>query len=89
MCDLSSHSQATQHREMKIFVVGYLSMFENELVLEKVEAENEMDALCLHSQLSADDNQEWMRSQSSVEELLQSLADGDIIVEVIEVGPAA
>lgn len=67
---------------MKNYVVGFLNFFDNELKLEKVQAQNEVEALKNSSFIK-----EWLFPEDVNDvETIQSLAfDCDSAISVIEV----
>lgn len=71
---------------MKRYVVGYLNCFDNDMILEVVEADSPSEAFWKHSKLKSDDwgpNQEITKGMSSKE--LQDWAfDFDMSVAVLE-----
>lgn len=71
---------------MKRYVVGYLNYFDNNMILEVVEADSPSDALWKHSKLKSDDwgpNQEITQGMSPKE--LQDWAfEFDTSVAVLE-----
>jgi hypothetical protein len=72
---------------MKRYVVGYLNCFDNDLILEVVEADSPAAAFWSHSKLQGDDwgpNQEITKGMSP-EELQDWAFDFDMSVAVLEI----
>ena len=65
---------------MKTFVVGFLSFFDNEIVLEKIQAENEVEAVKKHSHLAG---YEFL-DLNSVSDIDYELSNSDITVSILE-----
>ena len=66
---------------MKKFAVGYINFFDNDLIIEIIEAFNWIDALRQHSKLSKDF---WL-SESSLEEAKIDAFNGDMMIDVKEI----
>lgn len=71
---------------MKRYVVGYISLFDHELKLELVEAENEHEAFWKHSELQSPD---WDGLEKETEgmdaaQLEDWSFDFDMVVAVLE-----
>ena len=66
---------------MKTFVVGYLSFFDNEIEMEKVQAENELEAVKNSKFLAEND----LTGYDSVDEIDYMLSGCDATISVIEV----
>lgn len=64
---------------MKTFVIGYLDFFDNELKLEKVQAENAVDALIRYLGMDIPN------SDPSVEDIKNAAFDSDICVSIMEI----
>ena len=79
---------------MKKFVVGYLTFFENELKLFKVESDSEYSAIketmvlaCSKEEYKQDEI-DWQNSEDypqDKESLIEMLYNSDIVIEVIEI----
>lgn len=77
---------------MKKFVVGYLTFFENELILHQVEANSDYEAvkktmLEITSEEYKDDELQWQNSEDypkTMQELKNHLFDADTVINVIE-----
>ena len=66
---------------MKNYVVAFLSFFDNEIILEKIQANNQIDAIKMHSQLK-----DWeFQGDATLEDISDMLLDCDSVVSVIEV----
>lgn len=66
---------------MKNYVVAFLSFFDNEIILEKIQANNEVDAIKMHSQLK-----DWeFQDNATLEDISDMLFNCDAVVSVIEV----
>lgn len=77
---------------MKNFVVGYLSFFDNELILEKIEAESDYEAIkkAMLNIVSEEYRQDEIDFQNSEEypkkmsDLRDYFFNGDSVINVIE-----
>lgn len=63
---------------MKTYVVGVVNLFDNNLLLEKIDAMSEIEALLKHSSLVGFE-------ASSTDDIYQELFDCDIVAGVIEI----
>ena len=76
---------------MDTFIVGYLSRFDNDLILERVEADTTTEAIWKHSRLQGKDWQacKCQTDGMSDEEIKQFFFDVDTVVGAIAIiGPA-
>jgi hypothetical protein len=79
-------------KEMKSFVIGYISFFDNELKISKHEAESDIIALrnFIYPKFHTDEHQcdedtkEKIR-KSTIEELKQMIFDADGSIDIIEI----
>ena len=76
---------------MKKFAVAYASLFENNLVIEVVDAENEKQAILNHSKVKSDDpvvqqeTVDWINGMSDdMEDIKEEFFNGEILVDVLE-----
>ena len=66
------------------FSVGYVNFFDNELIIEVVEASNVKDALLKHSKLSDPDTAEWVATMpDDLEAIKAAFFEGEILIEVV------
>ena len=71
---------------MKKFAVGFLSFFENDLIVEVVEADNWRDAIFKHTSLISDDMEEWIADMpEGLEEIKEAMFNGEIAIDVKEI----
>jgi hypothetical protein len=79
---------------MKNYAVGYLTFFENELKMFKIQAESEYEAIKKAMVESAtkeeykQDELEWQKSEKypdNLEDLIEMLYNSDVVVNAIEV----
>lgn len=74
-----------------VFVVAYMSYFDNELILEQITAENWRDAVCKHSKtmFTCVDNgrkdQIVLTEKMTIEEMKQIAFDCDVQMAVIQI----
>lgn len=66
----------------KTFAVGVINFFDNELIIEIVEAEDWKSALSLHSEV---DSSDLVLEASSLEEAKSLAFDADSAIDVVEV----
>jgi hypothetical protein len=83
-----SHSFSTLERDtMKKFVIGYVNFYDNNLILELIEAESEHQARWQHSSLQSADwegcNQDT--HQMTPDEFQQWCFDCDMLISSIEI----
>ena len=72
---------------MKKFAVGYANFFDNDLVIEIIEADNIKSAIAKHSGLTSDDDLiEWCATMpDTLKEIQQYFFDGDTLVGATEI----
>jgi len=73
---------------MKKFAVGYISFFENVLIVEIVEADDFKAAILLHSHLrsSDDDFRKWYdQMPDDLEEIKSQMSEGEVGIDVKEI----
>lgn len=65
---------------MKTYVVGVINFFDNILKLEKISAENEIEAINSHSMING-----YSFESKDIENIKQEAFDMDMMVDVIEI----
>ena len=66
---------------MKNYVVAFLSFFDNKIILEKIQANSEIDAIKMHSRLK-----DWeLQDGATLEDISDMLFYDDAVISVIEV----
>lgn len=66
---------------MKNYVVAFLDFFDNEIILEKVQANSKIDAIKIHSRLK-----DWeFPDGATLEDISDMLFYDDAVVSVIEI----
>lgn len=66
---------------MNTYVVGVLDFFDNEIKMEKISAENEIDALTKHSRIQGFD----FSNCSTLEEMYQELLNADTVADILQI----
>ena len=68
----------------KTYIIGYLSFFDNELILKKVQATSKRDAIIRYF---SSENEEWQDYEFAPthEQIILDLRNCDIAMNVIEV----
>lgn len=72
---------------MKMFAVGMISFFENEVVVEIIVAEDVKSAIASHSMIKSDEHMaEYVNEMpNSLDEIKSMLIDGEMGVDVVEI----
>lgn len=65
---------------MKNYIVGAINFFDNDLKLEKISAENEIEAISKHSMING-----FSFESKTLEEIKVEAFDMDMMVDVIEI----
>lgn len=66
---------------MKNFVVGFLSFFDNEILLEKISANNAVEAMLKHSSIKG----YVFKENATIEEIQDEVFNSDAAISVIEI----
>ena len=69
---------------MKKFIVGYINFFDNNLIIEIVEAEDWHDAIFQHSKIKNGIDDRSYISNETLEDAKEDAFDMDMMIDVIE-----
>ena len=68
---------------MNKFAVGYINFFDNNLIVEIVEADNWFDAIWQHSKMLLGDDEPWLPSMSLEDTKIEAF-NADMMIDVIK-----